>query len=86
MHWSLLYWGAKKILGLEHAIRGDMGLDTLRSRRNKLKWWYKLVSMPENVYPNCFLVRSGLVEVDRGKPGCMQEVEEGDSLAASFMN
>ena len=28
-------------VSLELAIRGDMDLDTLRSRRNKLKWWYK---------------------------------------------
>ena len=40
--------GARKMLGCSSrtcnkAVRGDVGLDTLRSRRNKakLKWWYK---------------------------------------------
>ena len=30
------------------AVRGDLGIDTLQSRRDKakLKWWYKLVTMP----------------------------------------
>ena len=30
-----------------------MGLESLRSRRDraKLKWWYKLISMPEDRYP-----------------------------------
>ena len=35
------------------AVRGDMGLDTLQSRRDraKLKWWYKLATLPEDRYP-----------------------------------
>ena len=47
MHWSLLYWGVlrKKILGCSSrtcnkVIRGDMGLDTLRSCRDKAKLVY----------------------------------------------
>ena len=51
MHWSLLYWGggANMILGClsndnagvlrracKEAIRGDMGIDTLRSRRDRM--------------------------------------------------
>ena len=30
-----------------------MGLDTLQSRRDrtKLKWWYKLDTLPEDMYP-----------------------------------
>ena len=44
--------GAKKIWGrmCNEAVRGDMGIDTLRSRRHKakLKWWYKVASMPED--------------------------------------
>ena len=30
-----------------------MGLDTLQSRRDraKLKWWYKLATLPEDKYP-----------------------------------
>ena len=55
---SILLGGAKKILGCSSrtcngAVRGDMGLETLKSRRDKakLKWWYKLVSMPVRRYP-----------------------------------
>ena len=43
---SIILGGAKKILGCSsrtcnEAVRGDMGIDTLRSRRDKakLKWW-----------------------------------------------
>ena len=48
---SIILDGAKRILGCSsktcnEAVRGDMGLDTLQSRRDraKLKWWYKLYS------------------------------------------
>ena len=36
-----------------HAVRGDLGIDTLQGRRDKakLKWWYKLVTMPKDRYP-----------------------------------
>ena len=44
---SILLGGAKKILGCSSsacngAVRGDMGLETLKSSRDKakLKWWY----------------------------------------------
>ena len=44
---SILLQGAKKILGCSSrtcnvAVRGDMGLDSSKSRRDKakLKWWY----------------------------------------------
>ena len=52
-----------------------MGLETLKSRRDraKLKWWYKLATMPEESVrigsPSSYLVRSGIkncVEVDKG--------------------
>ena len=35
------------------AVRRDMGLDTLQSRRDraKLKWWYKIATLPEDRYP-----------------------------------
>ena len=52
---SILPGVLKKILGCSsktcnEAVRGDMGLDTLKCCRNKtkLKWWYKLASMPED--------------------------------------
>ena len=51
-----------------------MDIDTLRSRRDeaKLKWWYKLASMPEDRYPKQLFSQGGNispVEVGRGKPG-----------------
>ena len=55
---SILLGGAKKILGCSsktcnEAVRGNMSLETLKSRRDKakLKWWYKLASMSERRYP-----------------------------------
>ena len=53
---SIILDGAKRILGCSsktcnEAVRGDMGLDTLKSRRAKLKWWYKLATLPEDRYP-----------------------------------
>ena len=39
------------------AIRGDIGLDNFRSHRERanLKWWYKLASLPEEIFPKQFL-------------------------------
>ena len=57
---SVLLDGGKRILGCSsktcnEAVRGDlaMGIHTLQGRRDKakLKWWYKLVTMPEDRYP-----------------------------------
>ena len=55
---SVVFEGAKKILGCSsktcnEAVRGDMGLETLKSRRDKakLKWLYKLATMPQDRYP-----------------------------------
>ena len=55
---SIILRGAKQILGCSsktcnEAVRGDMGLETLKSRRDraKLKWWYKLATMPEVRFP-----------------------------------
>ena len=95
---------AKKILGsssrtCNEAVRGDMGLDTLKSRRDKakLKWWYKLAFMPEDRYPKQLCRQEcnikprrgrqrktwGRVVDDPDKGECLQEVEGGDSWAAS---
>ena len=50
---AVLLRGAKKILGCSRtcneAVGGDMGLDTLKSRRDKAKL-NKLASRPENTY------------------------------------
>ena len=55
---SIILGGAKRILGCSsktcnEAVRGDMGIETLKSRRDraKLKWWYKLATMPEDRFP-----------------------------------
>ena len=55
---SIILDGAKRIIGCSsktcnEAVRGDMGLDTLHIRRDraKLKWWYKLATLPEDRYP-----------------------------------
>ena len=54
---SIILDGAKRILGCSsktcnEAVSGDMGLDTLQSHRDrvKLKWWYKLATLPEDRY------------------------------------
>ena len=71
--------GAKRILGCSsktcnEAVKRDMGLDTLQSCRDraKLKWWYKLATLPEDRYSSSCLIRSGIlnhVEEGRGKCG-----------------
>ena len=55
---STILGGAKRILGYSsktcnEAVRGDMGLETLKSQRDraKLKWWYKLATMAEDRFP-----------------------------------
>ena len=52
---SIMLDGAKRILGCSsktsnEATRCEMGLDTLQScsDRPKLKWWYKLATLPED--------------------------------------
>ena len=51
-----------------------MDLDTLQSRRDraKLKWWYKLATLPEDRYPKQLFNESGIlyhIEEGRGKCG-----------------
>ena len=58
---------------------GDLGIDILHGCRDKakLKWWYKLVTMPERIGTrrSC-LVRTGSshIEVDRGRFGVVSRV------------
>ena len=66
--------GAKKILGhfskpCNEAVRGDMGLETLKSRRDKatLKWWYKLAIMPQDRYPKQLFSQEWNVKPRRGR-------------------
>ena len=64
---SIILKVAKKILGCSsktcnEAVRGDMGLETLKGRRDKAKlnWWYKLVRMPSSRYAKQLFVRNGM--------------------------
>ena len=76
---SIILDGAKQILGCSsktcnEAVRGDIGLDTLQSRRDraKLKWWYKLATSLRIGTQSSCLIRSGIlnhVEEGRGKCG-----------------
>ena len=66
--------GAKEILGCSsktcnEAVRGDMGLETLKSRRDKakLKWWYKLATMPQDMYPKQLFSQEWNVKPRRGR-------------------
>ena len=51
------------------AVRGDLGIDTLQGRRNKakLKWWYKLVTMPEDRYPKKLFSQDWNIKPHRGR-------------------
>ena len=71
---SVMIGGAKRILGCSsrtcnEAVRGDMGLDSLQGRRDKakLKWWYKLATMPEHRYSRKLFVQEWNVKPHRGR-------------------
>ena len=65
--------GAKQILGCSktcnEAVRGDMGLDTLQSRRDraKLKWWFKLATLPEHRYSKQLFNQEWNIKPHRGR-------------------
>ena len=46
-----------------------MGLDTLQSRRDraKLKWWYKLTTLPEYRYPKQLFNQEWNIKPRRGR-------------------
>ena len=71
---SVMIGGAKRILGCSsrtcnEAVRGDMGLDSLQGRRDKakLKWWYKVATMPEHRYSRKVFVQEWNVKPRRGR-------------------
>ena len=71
---SVMIGGAKRTLGCSsrtcnEAVRGDMGLDSLQGRRDKakLKWWYKVATMPERRYPRKLFVQEWNVKPRRGR-------------------
>ena len=53
--------GAKRILGCSSSTcnEADMGLDSLQGCRDKakLKWWYKVATMPEHRYSRKLFVQ-----------------------------
>ena len=66
--------GAKRILGCSsktcnEAVRGDMGLESLKGRRDraKLKWWYKVASLPEDRYPKQLFRQEWKTKPRRGR-------------------
>ena len=71
---SIILDGAKRILGCSsktcnEAVRGDMGLNTLQSRRDreKLKWWHKLATLPDDGYPKQLFNQEWNIEPHRGR-------------------
>ena len=71
---SIILDGAKRILRCSsktcnEAVRGDMRLDTLHSRRDraKLKWWYKLATLPEDRYPKQLFNQKWNIKPRRGR-------------------
>ena len=71
---SVMIGGAKRTLGCSsrtgnEAVRGDMGLDSLQGRRDKakLKWWYKVATMPEHRYSRKLFVQEWNVKPRRGR-------------------
>ena len=70
---SIILDGAKRIIDCSsktcnEAVRGDMDLDTLQSRRDraKLKLWYKLATLPEDRYPKKLFNRERNIKTCRG--------------------
>ena len=71
---SIILGGAKQTLGCSsktcnEAVRGDMGLESLNSRRDgaKLKWWYRLCVMGGDRYPRQLFCQNWEVKPRRGR-------------------
>ena len=71
---SIILDRAKRILGCSsktcnETVRGDMGLDTLQIRRDraKLKWWYKLATLPEDRYHKQLFNQEWNIKPRRGR-------------------
>ena len=71
---SIILDRAERILGCSsktcnEAVRGDMGLYTLQSRRDraKLKWWYKLVTLPKDRYSKQLFNQEWNIKPHRGR-------------------
>ena len=71
---SIIFDGAKRILvcsskTCNEAGRGDIGLDTMQSHRDraKLKLWYKLATLPEDRYPKQLFNQEWNIKPRRGR-------------------
>ena len=71
---SIILDRAKRFLGCSsktcnEAVRGDTGLDTLQSHRDraKLKWRYKLATLPEDRYPKQLFNQKWNIKRHRGR-------------------
>ena len=66
---SVLCFSAHLSRTCNEAVRGDMGLDSLQGRRDKakLKWWYKVATMPEHRYSRKLFVQEWNVKPRRGR-------------------
>ena len=69
---SIILDGAKRIIGCSsktcnEAVRRD--IETLQGRRDraKLKWWYKLATLPEDRYPKQLFNQEWNIKPCRGK-------------------
>ena len=55
----------------KHVMRllGGLGIDSLQGHRDKakLKWWYKLVTMPEDRYPKMLFSQDWNIKPHRGR-------------------
>ena len=74
--WNLFSWEQRKryILGCSSktcndAVREDMGLESLKGRRDrsKLKWWYKVNELGDERYPKLLLHTEWEVKPCRGR-------------------
>ena len=75
---SIMLGGAKRVLGCSsktcnEAVWGDMGLEVLQGRRDKrkLRWWYKIVSMPLFRYPKQLFLKEWNI---KPRPGRQRKV------------
>ena len=71
---SIQVEAAKKILGCSsktcnEAVRGDMGLESLKARRDrcKIKWWCKVNNLDDERYPRLLLDNEWEVKPCRGR-------------------
>ena len=72
---------AEKMLGCSsktcnEAVRGDMGLESLKGRRDrcKLKWWYKVYNLDAERYPRLLLDSEWEVKPCRGRQRKISEL------------